>query len=128
MVFANLYNQPILLFLKINFMKNTFIILSIMALLIAMRSTSCKKENVTLTNAVITGFDNRACPCCGGFMINFDGETEPYKGNFFLIDNTAAELKIAATENFPINVKVDTAKSSMTCGNNFVHIVKLERR
>ena len=109
-------------------MKNTFVVLVLMATLIALRSSSCKKESVTGTNAVITGFDARACPCCGGFMINFDGETQPYKGNFFLIDNTAAALKISETENFPINVKVDTAKSDKTCGNNFIHILKLERR
>ena len=109
-------------------MKNTFVVLVLMATLIALRSSSCKKESITGTNAVITGFDGRACPCCGGFMINFDGETQPYKGNFFLIDNTAAALSISETENFPINVKVDTTKSDKTCGNNFIHILKLERR
>ncbi|WP_462222485.1 hypothetical protein [Ferruginibacter sp.] len=109
-------------------MKYTLISLIAFIIMISIRSTSCKKESTTLLKAIVTGFDARACPCCGGFMINFDGETQPYKGNFFLIDNTAAELKISATENFPINVNVDTSKSSMTCGTNFVHINKLERR
>jgi len=68
--------------------------------------TSCKKEEPYMSNAIITGSDARMCICCGGLMINFDGETKPYTGDFKLIENSA-DLGITDNDKFPIYIKVD---------------------
>ena len=97
--------------------------------IVCLLNISCKKNNDPhLIDAVITGSDARVCACCGGLMLTFNGETHPYTGTFFLIDNNPAELGIGNNESFPLLVKVDTSKSSVTCFNHFVHITKLERR
>lgn len=72
-------------------------------------NSSCHKdlkETPYKDEAVITGWDVRACACCGGLMINFSGEPQPYKGDFKLIENST-ELGITANDVFPIHVKVD---------------------
>lgn len=59
-----------------------------------------------MSNAIITGFDMRACACCGGLMITFNGEKTPYTGDFKLIGNET-DLGQQYKENFPVYVKVD---------------------
>ena len=68
--------------------------------------TSCKKEQPYMSNVIITGSDARMCVCCGGLIINFDGETKPYTGDFKLIENSVT-LGITEKDTFPIYVKVD---------------------
>lgn len=68
-----------------------------------------------MNDGVITGFDARACPCCGGLMINFKGETQPYKGEFHLIRNNPSELGITNTSTFPIYIKVDWTLQATGC-------------
>ena len=109
-------------------MKSLLRIFTGLIIFICFTDYSCKKNKQVLINAVITGMDARACPCCGGLMITFNGETKPYVGTFFLIDNNPADLGIGATERYPILVKVDTANNPLKCSNNFVNIIKLERR
>jgi hypothetical protein len=65
----------------------------------------CRKDP-SLKSAVITGYDLRVCVCCGGLMLNFNGETEPYKGDFYLVDNKPSELGITETTKFPVYIDV----------------------
>jgi hypothetical protein len=95
-------------------------------LLICTLVSSCSKKDSYMSEAVITGYDARACACCGGLMINFDGITEPYMGDFKLIDNVG-DLGIQASDTFPINVKVDWTGSPNTCGGNHITITRFKR-
>jgi hypothetical protein len=97
--------QPFIIFIchskKLRLKKPIFSIVIVLAILI-----SCKKTGVPFTNnAVITGSDARMCPCCGGYMINFDGETRPYTGDFKLIENSSG-IGISDRDAFPIFVRV----------------------
>jgi hypothetical protein len=78
-------------------MKKRFSIAIILAILFF---TNCKKEMHTGYDAIITGSDMRMCICCGGLMINFDGETQPYAGDFKLIANPE-DLGITENDKFP---------------------------
>ena len=109
-------------------MKSSLRILTGLIILTCFTNYSCKKSKPVLIDAVITGMDARACPCCGGLMITFNGETQPYKGAFFLIDNNPSDLGFGATEKYPVLVKVDTANNPVKCSSDFVNIIKLERR
>lgn len=87
---------------------------------------ACQKEIAPNYNAIITGFDARKCACCGGLMINFNGETKPYVGDFKLIDN-AADLGISENDKFPIYAKVEWEPDTANVCNHII-ITKFERQ
>ena len=91
---------------------------------------SCKKEDSYMNNGIITGLDARACPCCGGIMINFKGETEPYKGDFYLIQNSPSELGIDNNTKFPVYVSVDWKSEGCMVGGtgNLIRVTRFKRR
>lgn len=90
---------------------------------------SCRKGGY-MNDGVITGFDARACPCCGGLMINFKGETQPYRGEFYLIQNSPAEFGIDSNSVFPMYVKVDWTSEGCTVGalGNLIKITKYKKK
>jgi hypothetical protein len=75
--------------------------------------------------AVITGFDARKCACCCGLMINFEGNTLPYTGDFYLIDNSG-DLGLPNNATFPIYATVSYTLLSNTC-NKHIHINSFRR-
>ena len=111
-------------------MKPLFRLVFSAIIVLSLCSVSCNKtttNNMYEKDAVLTGFDQRACPCCGGLMINFTGDTKPYSHPFFLIENDAATLGVEATANFPIHVKVNYTKLEK-CGDSYVRIDKIEKK
>ena len=95
-------------------------------------NSSCKKTGSAGSNspekdATLTGFDQRGCPCCGGLMITFNGETKPYIAPFFLVENDAASLGIEATASFPIAVRVNYSLMEK-CGGSYIKIEKLVKK
>lgn len=103
-------------------MKRNLVIISVIFLL---ANTKCQKEIAPDYNAIITGFDSRKCICCGGLMINFNGEIKPYVGDFKLIDN-AADLGISENDKFPIYAKVEWKPDTTNICNHII-ITKFER-
>jgi hypothetical protein len=89
---------------------------------------ACKKEKNTTSKAVITGFDKRLCACCGGLVINFEGDTSFNSSNYYLVINKPEEFGIAYDSQFPIYVNVDWEKISDGCLGKEIKINKLERR
>ena len=79
-----------------------------------------------MNDAIITGPDARACICCGGLMITFNGETRPYTGDFRLIENSG-DIGITDKDKFPIYVKVDW-KEDTTNVCNHIFITRIARR
>lgn len=89
---------------------------------------SCKQAAGTEPKeAILTGFDQRACPCCGGLMMTLNGEPKPYVAPFYLIDNDPASLGIDAAATFPIRVSVEYEKLDK-CAGTHVRIKKMVRR
>ena len=79
-----------------------------------------------MSNAIITGYDMRACVCCGGLMITFNGETRPYTGEFRLIENSG-DLGITDRDKFPLFVKVNWKPDTTNICNHII-ITKFARR
>lgn len=103
----------------------------IMLLLLAtlFLNISCSNpDEPSMDDGVITGYDLRECACCGGLMINFLNETQSYKGEYYLISNVPADLGISDTAKFPLFVRVNWKKDSISCINNKVTITKIEFR
>jgi hypothetical protein len=91
-------------------------------------SDGCKKEKEKdMDNALLTGFDQRQCPCCGGPMLTFSKDPTPYKDSFYLVENDLAVFGISESTTFPVAVKVAWKKVAK-CSNKYVHIDKLTRR
>ncbi len=62
-------------------MKKSSQLILIILTLFFFANNSCKKEIpkevLNMHDAIITGSDLRACICCGGLVITFDGESKP---------------------------------------------------
>lgn len=112
-------------------MKKSSQLIIIILTLFFFTNNSCKKETLkevpNMHDAIITGSDVRACICCGGLMITFDGEPKPYTEDFRLISNSAADIGITQSDTFPIYVKVDW-KEDTTNVCNHILITKIARR
>lgn len=102
-------------------------LLIILIVLMAAGLTSCKKEKLSLIPAVITGYDMRKCMCCGGLMINFQNDTTPYSGNFYLVANDPAEFGIDINSSFPVYVEVDWKVDTSGCPGK-IRITQLKKR
>ncbi len=112
-------------------MKTLYHVLVSALIFVSLTSQSCKKNktnnNLSQSNAVITGFDQRACVCCGGLMINFNEEAKPYIGQFYLVDNDLSGFGVANTSSFPIYVNVEWTALEK-CSGQFINITKLSKR
>ena len=113
-------------------MKRVCQIIIAIAALYSFTNASCNKAGKgspgnQLTDAVITGIDQRLCPCCGGFFINFDGETKPLSGKFYLVDNDLSAYGVSSSATFPLAVRVKY-QMIQKCNGNFVNISKLEKK
>lgn len=90
--------------------------------------TNCQKnnENNVMTDAIVTGYDLRACACCGGLMVTFSNDTTRYSGAFYLVDELPNNSGIDNNTKFPLYVKINW-KFSRVCGSTkFVDILKIE--
>jgi hypothetical protein len=109
-------------------MKPKLLFCLYLLLVLSLIMPACKKQASFMNDAVITGFDSRLCPCCGGLMINFIGETQPYKGEFYLITNDPSELGIANNSVFPIRMKVDWTQNGVGCASGAIgNLIKITR-
>ena len=108
-------------------MKSRLLLEAVLFFSFCCLSSSCKKDPAYMSDAIITGWDQRACVCCGGLMINFTGEAERYKGDFKLIRNSS-DLDIKTNESFPIYVKVDWTADANICSGNYITVHKLKRK
>jgi hypothetical protein len=115
--------------LKMTIMKFRIKLLKALAIAtIGFAVVSCKKESNTKYKAVITGFDMRYCACCGGLVINFEGDTSFNSNNYYLIVNKPEEFGITYDSKFPIYVNVDWEKVPNGCLGREIKINKLVRR
>lgn len=109
-------------------MKHSMQALFPLMLLILSMNTSCKKQASFMNEGVITGFDSRTCPCCGGLVINFKGVLQSYSGQFYLIENNPAEFGIDASTTFPVRVKVDWTQDRTMCITGAIgNIIRITR-
>ena len=112
-------------------MKNSLLITATFLLIYALQSCSKNDDNnaAYMDQGIITGYDMRYCICCGGLMINFNGDTAAsYEDPFFLISNSSLELGITDTTTFPVRMRVDWVKDTAICdGENHIKITRFKR-
>ena len=75
---------------------------------------SCNEDGV-LDLVIITGVDMRLCPCCGGFMINFNENGEPYEDVFKLAYELPEESGIDFESEFPIKAWINWEPAGTPC-------------
>ena len=112
-------------------MKKILQLLLTTSIIIIFSNYTCNKsvqnnDTINSSEGFITGFDERLCPCCGGFMINFEGETRPYTGDFYLIDNDISSYGISTSSAFPIKVMAEW-KALNKCNGKYIQINKLTK-
>lgn len=108
-------------------MKSLLLFLTMTLMSVFLFFSSCKKEYKYMSDAIITGYDGRMCACCGGLMITFNGETQPYQGDFKLIDNSS-DFNIKPNDTFPIYIKVDWTSDPNKCFENYIKVTRLKRK
>jgi len=102
-------------------------LLLIIGLVSIITLTGCKKDEY-MTEATITGWDQRYCQCCGGLQINFQNEIKPYSGDFYDLTNSASSLGLSDTvSTFPIYMYVNWTHPSTIACPNIITITKYER-
>ncbi|PKV48876.1 hypothetical protein ATE84_0891 [Aquimarina sp. MAR_2010_214] len=77
--------------------------------------TSCNSDDDEPefeSTALISGFDMTLCTCCGGWIIDIDGEESENRFSE-LPQNSGINLE---TVEFPISVKLNWTKSNEYCG------------
>ena len=84
--------------------------------------SSCKKKAESYMNtATINGYDLRNCACCGGLLVNFDGNTKAYSGTFYDCDNDPSSLGIDSATVFPVTLQVNWKKDGI-CDTTHIYI------
>lgn len=68
---------------------------------------SCSKKDEYMNKAIITGYDLRTCACCGGLMITFSENSNPYAADYKLLQNDPASMGISEASKFPIYIELD---------------------
>jgi hypothetical protein len=109
-------------------MKTSVLRLAATLALLLLAASGCKKSDKPLTSAVITGYDPRMCACCGGLILNFNGETSLFAKDFKLIEN-ANDLGLAGNEHFPLFVQVEWVSLASSCGGGeHIKITRFQRK
>lgn len=80
---------------------------------------SCEKEsseNTPETNAIIQGYDLSLCACCGGWIINIEGNED--RDRFSQLPaNSGIDLDKAE---FPLSVKIEWSESDAFCDRGII--------
>ncbi len=100
--------------------STTFLVVASLTLCLG----ACKKDDPTLTNAVIV-YDPRLCACCGGLLVNF-ADTPSFGGSEVYAIANSTDLSIDVKE-LPLYVRVNWVTLAGSCRPT-VRITKLERR
>jgi hypothetical protein len=85
---------------------------------------SCRKEKPQLIedDAVLTGFDARLCPCCGGWFIEIED-------TIWRFDNTPAVSNVDLNAHvYPLPVKVIWKKKDHPCLGDEIEVSWLMQR
>ncbi len=112
-------------------MKNAYKISTLIILftliIIGCKKHDCQKPASTLTNAIITGNDLRACACCGGLMITFTNNATTYAEKFYTINQLPSNSGITENSTFPIYVKVKYETVTTGCADH-INILTIEKQ
>jgi len=88
---------------------------------------SCKKSNVAPYSSmgVITGYDPRECPFCGGLYITIKNDTTKNAPPYYDINSDLQDLGINPDTKFPINVTLDWKRDTAIHGGNYIIVSRI---
>ena len=91
---------------------------------------SCKhdisSDNKGAVEAVLLGYDNRNCDCCGGLMISFLPQPDLFPDQFKLIGNLPSNTGLNDSTVYPLKVLVKWKYGESVCGDEFIDITWLK--
>ena len=88
----------------------------VFSVIILILAINCAKDKDASYNAIIVGYDNRECVCCGGLMITFSDNPAPYASDYYIIDNLPPNSGISENSTFPLYVSIIWKLTDKTCG------------
>lgn len=98
-------------------MKRIFFFAIFIFLLGACEETA---PNPNLDKGVITGYDLRFCPCCGGVFIEIQNDTFRY----YTVPDTTFQF---TANDLPLNVLVDWSPQANQCLGDEIDIFHIEK-
>ena len=96
-------------------------------MLILTATTGCQKDNTYQDYATLTGFDRRACSCCGGLYMNLGNNPTTVISSSYIIKNSPSSLGIDSSTVFPIYLLVNWQKVSQDSCPQDITITKFQR-
>lgn|GEM_PF-595658 len=90
--------------------------------------SACKKTEVAPYQSlgVITGYDTRMCPMCGGLFITIKNDTTKNAPAHYDINSDLPHLGISATK-FPINVSLNWMHDTSSLGRyGYIIVTKIK--
>ncbi len=91
--------------------------------------SACKKSNVTPYSSmgVITGYDTRMCPQCGGLEITIKNDpTVDPPPSYRINSNASTQFNLGSNPKYPINVTLDWRRDTSIHGGNYIIITRLK--
>jgi hypothetical protein len=97
-------------------------ILLLISLILLATLFACKKEINPTDTGVITGADERLCPCCGGWFIEIGDST-------YIFNQLPADSKLdLANETFPVPVDLNWQKDPDACLAENILVTYISKR
>ena len=99
-------------------MKKRLISIAVVLFFLFGLNAGCKK-NKNYEDAILTGYDWRLnCICCGGLMLTFSHDPDPYTEKFYLIRDMPSNISIDSNTNFPVYVRAECNILTAFCGDS----------
>ena len=91
---------------------------SMLILCLGLMIVGCKKTNELpyQSHGVITGYDTRMCPMCGGLEITIANDTTKTPPPYYKINAGLQQLGISENTKFPINVSLNWKHDTLPLG------------
>jgi hypothetical protein len=90
--------------------------------------TSCKKDEQSMSNASIIGYDASLCACCGGWIFSIENSVRPNGDSTYLCSGLPEGFEVGDPPVYPIPVKIEWENNASYCNGAFITIKKIERR
>lgn len=108
-----------------SFNRHNFIIM--LVVLTAVGISGCRK-GYDFRNATIVGQSIATCACCGGLLMEIEGEKPPGNLQYFQLKNQPAEFGIDNNTVFPVYGKVVWVTDESRCDGAIIDIIAWIKR
>ena len=90
-------------------------------------TVACKKhEGNYMSSGTLKGYDMAACACCGGLLMEIDGDTASQAERIIRFAN-ATDWGFTEAETYPVRVRFDYVLLQNFCGRRVINVTRLRR-